>query len=140
MKKKNEYDALELVEARKNQQDPWVMYLVVRKSLNMSPGKTAAQVGHAVQIMSDAYYKLKSEAFVSSKISQYVLWKEQSYRKVVLVATENQWTKLLNELECYVVTDAGLTELEPGTDTVIGLWPMKRSIRPKIISKLQVLK
>ena len=41
----------EAIVARKDQEDPIVMYLIVRESLNMSIGKTAAQVGHAVQML-----------------------------------------------------------------------------------------
>lgn len=31
--------------------DPIIMYLVVRESLNMSPGEIVAQVGHAVGML-----------------------------------------------------------------------------------------
>lgn len=44
----NPHDDPAAVEARKNQEDPWVLYLIVRESLNMTPGKLVAQCGHAV--------------------------------------------------------------------------------------------
>ncbi|MFH1469769.1 MAG: peptidyl-tRNA hydrolase [Pseudomonadota bacterium] len=35
--------------------DPLVLYLIVPEGLGMSPGKVAAQCGHAVQMMVLAY-------------------------------------------------------------------------------------
>ena len=40
----------ENVETRASQEDPIIMYLIVKESLNMSAGKTAAQCAHASQI------------------------------------------------------------------------------------------
>jgi PTH2 family peptidyl-tRNA hydrolase len=142
----------EAIAERANQEDPIVMYLIVRESLNMSIGKTAAQVGHAVNILCDKYTKYAVNcaidgdndcsvlSFAESDI--YEEWKANSYRKVSLVADEKEWRKLKEEFgkSMALVIDAGLTELEPNTETVIGLWPMKKSSRSKLIKRLQVLK
>jgi len=45
------YDTSELVELRKGQGDPIVMYLIVRESLKMGAGKIGAQCGHASQMV-----------------------------------------------------------------------------------------
>lgn len=36
--------------------------------------------------------------------------------------------------------DAGLTEVDPGTETVMALWPMRKSERPPLVKRLQTLK
>jgi peptidyl-tRNA hydrolase len=46
-----DYNAPELVELRKGQGDPIVMYLIVRESLKMGPGKIGAQCGHAASMV-----------------------------------------------------------------------------------------
>jgi peptidyl-tRNA hydrolase len=151
----NPKDTPEEIEKHKSQEDPWVLYLVVRESLGMSIGKTAAQAGHAVGMIYEKlevyrknfdYLEVKYGECVKqtlneigAKLSSFYSWQESSYRKVVLRASDQEWEKLKAELECFVVHDAGLTEIEPG-ETAIGLWPMKKSQRPKIIKRLQVLK
>ena len=57
----NLQDTSKKVQTRKDQEDPWIMYLIVRESLNMSAGKIAAQVGHAVGIIYESYYDLLLE-------------------------------------------------------------------------------
>ncbi len=149
-----DYNSPEAVEARKNQADPIIMYLIVRKSLPMSAGKIAAQVGHAVGILSDQYHEAHLPNILQStsteeinaikaleiKIGWYTAWKNTSYRKVVLVATESQWEQLKLLPDHALVIDAGLTEIEPNSETVIGLWPMLKSAAPKVVQKCQVLK
>lgn len=57
-------------------------------------------------------------------------------------ADEKEWVKLKNDNDLYtvIVKDLGLTELEPDTETVIGVYPMFKSQAPKIIKRLQLLK
>ena len=68
-------------------------------------------------------------------------WLNSSFRKVVLRAKDKEWDKIKEACPNHVVVvDAGLTEIPAGSETVIGLWTMHKSERPKIIQKLQVLK
>lgn len=159
----NPYNDPASVKARKEQEDPWVMYIIVRESLGMSTGKIAAQCGHAVGILygeqekmmdrlrdcfepfggyaAEGPHDLREEDMLKLiKTDKFHDWKKDSFRKIVLKAKDSQWEKLKEKLECYVVRDAGLTEVEPGSETVIGLWPMRRSQRPNILRKLQTLK
>ena len=137
---KNPYDNPESFQARKDQEDPWIMYLIVRDSLGMSAGKTAAQVGHAVGIMYGHYYYIINDDDHMLMKDSFLSWKGDSFRKVVLKAKDKHWDKLKDRLDCFVVRDAGLTEIDPGSETVIGVWPMKRSERINILRKLQTLK
>lgn len=139
-----DHNSPEEIEKRKNQEDPIVMYLVVRKSIasQMSVLKTAAQVGHAVSMLDGKFRDLELEILAgwsnSTDTKIFNLWLETSYRKIVLVADEGQWSKLKELPNHVLVIDAGLTEISPNTETVIGLWPMKRSDAHKtIVKKLQ---
>lgn len=152
----------ESIAARAAQTDPIIMYLIVRKSLNMSAGKTAAQCAHASQMLTIKYFeqKLKQKTnfgFIGKTnlitgtqvIDEHAMlnqnmfeeWLDKSFRKVVLVANDSQFQRMKDMVPNHVVVvDAGLTEIEPGSETVIGLWPMLKSKRPKLVEKLQVLK
>ena len=144
--------------------DPICLYIIVRESLNMSIGKTAAQACHAVQYIMVKYFELKEESKsllkriqletdetiiktmqtsysdIGRKISIMGEWLHSAVRKVVLKASEKEWEAVKAEnKDCIIVTDAGYTELEPGTDTVIGLWPARKSNRSKTVKRLQAL-
>lgn len=143
----------EAIAARATQPDPIVMYLIVRESLSMSIGKTAAQAAHASQMLQLKYFNrlkfiedLKKEpaGFPVHKDDWILLfeeWLDTSFRKVVLKADDKEWQKIKDSgLKHVVVVDAGLTEIAPGSETVIGICPMRKSNVPKLIKRLQVLK
>ena len=153
----------EAIAARAAQPDPLVMYLVVKKSLEMGPGKTAAQCAHASQQLLVNYFKHKMGYVERDRgdgsmfmgldgsiifdyqemvpfLELFEQWLNTSFRKVVLVANDSQFERLKEDPNHVVVVDAGLTEIAPGSETVIGLWPRRRSTCSKLIQKLQVLK
>lgn len=151
----NDPQAPENVEARASQEDPIIMYLIVRESLNMGVGKTAAQCAHASQMLLLKYLGLQQsfdytaaahdephmkEAFYS--LVTFKTWLDSSFRKVVLKADDKEWAKLKEAMTPMdvVVVDAGLTEIEPGSETVIGLHPVNKSLVSKVVKRLQVLK
>lgn len=130
--------------------DPVVMYLVVKKSLNMSVGKTAAQVGHCVEMMASKWLEFR-ELFMKDAFNDLSILSDSlielryeylatSYRKVVLGADDKEFEKLKSLPNHFVVTDMGLTEIPGGSETVVGFWPMRKSEVPKLIKRLQVLK
>lgn len=165
-----DYDSKEAVEERASQEDPIVMYLIVHESLGMSTGKTAAQAAHASQMLTLKYFEMKEASKTIQKQmvpllqpmppaaelnrlqAEYVKsakpisimgeWLNSSFRKVVLRASDKEWAKLKEEFKdsMVLVVDAGLTEIAAGSETVIGLWPMRKSQRPKLLQRLQVLK
>jgi|SRR5579885_642246 len=124
-----------------NEENPLVLYIVVRTSLNMSTGKIGAQIGHSIQ-----YIMLKYQEVKNSK-SGYLFkdWmNEGNSRKVVLGASDSEWAKLKEEFEdgidCFIVRDAGYTEIPSGSETCMSIWPMLKNDAPKIIKRLQTLK
>lgn len=159
----------EAMAARANQPDPIVMYLIVKESLGMSPGKTAAQCAHASQMLTLKYFHLRTKSYggfawnawdrvkkilsdffgkseppeedLTNNLDMFETWLDTSFRKVTLRANDHQFERMKKEIPNHiVVVDAGITEIEPGSETVLGLWPMHRSTCPKYLTKLQVLK
>jgi peptidyl-tRNA hydrolase len=141
--------------ARANQEDPMVMYLVVRESLQMTMGKACAQTAHASQMLQLKFQKLLMEltrdyplgtplpADLSVQINAYSRWLSESFRKVVLTADDKEWEKIKSHFsigQIVVVVDAGLTQVPSGSETVIGCWPVLKSQQPKVLKRLQVLK
>jgi|GEM_PF-89722 len=140
------------------EEDPLVSYLIVRESINMSVGKIAAQCAHAAQMQQLKYDDLHKslnwrrrqaspmpsddlEVSIMKLESLYQEWVAAAVRKVVLSASEKEWAKLKSEEKNkLIVIDAGLTELEPGTETVMILWPIRKSQVSKTVRRLQVLK
>ncbi len=129
--------------SKPDQEDPIIMYLIVRESLNMGVGKIAAQCAHASQLLVIKYYKSLWNHWDSDPPGADIFerWLNSSYRKVVLKADDKEWEKIKSEISNHVVVvDAGLTEIPSGSETVIGLCPMYKSQCPKIIKRLQILK
>lgn len=141
-----DYNSPEECEKRMSQEDPIIMYLVVHE-IGMSVGKIAAQVGHAVGMLYLKRDKLitSTNSLLSHRLDIWKEWQNDSFRKVTLTANDSKWNKLkalLPDLgiEHAMVIDAGLTEIPRGSETVIGVWPMRKSNRPPLLRKLQVLK
>lgn len=147
------HDSSEEVEKRASQEDPIIMYLIVRESLGMSIGKTAAQCAHASQMLLLKYLSLQQSFDYTAaahgephmkegfhKLCTFKEWLGGSFRKVVLKADDKEWGKLKELPDHVVVVDAGLTEIASGSETVIGFYPMRKSEAPKLIKRLQVLK
>lgn len=126
------------------------MYLVVRESLGMSPGKVAAQVGHAVGLMAMDYMGARycwtarpGEIPVSRSlafIEAFDEWVRSDYTKVTLRADEKQWAKLLANPPEYmhVAHDNGKTEIAAGSLTVAVLPPMRKSEAKPHVKRMQL--
>jgi PTH2 family peptidyl-tRNA hydrolase len=124
--------------------DPIVMYLVVRESLAMSPGKIGAQVGHAVMMLMMEYLPDRHRPITKREYELHVLtreWLAGEYGKIVLTASNNEFEKIKLEYptEHFLVVDNGHTEVASGSETCIGLWPQRKSQRSKTLKRLRVL-
>ena len=104
--------------------DSLTMVLVTRKDLTLSRGKLAAQCGHAA-----VECALKA---VRECPKQLESWRENGARKIVVEAPNLDALKRLfgaaqaDDIVCYMVRDAGHTEIPAGTVTVVGLGPGPR--------------
>jgi peptidyl-tRNA hydrolase len=81
--------------------------IVVAPRLVMSTGKACAQVGHAAQL---GLLELDEE--------QVFGWVDAGFPLRIVDATPSTWRDVVHgEVEAALVTDAGFTEVEPGTHT-----------------------
>lgn len=108
--------------------------IVVRKDLKMSPGKVAAQCCHA----SLGAYRRAGK----TDLTKWLL----SGEKKVVVLCENleELKELLKKAKSlkithYLVQDAGMTELEPGTITCLGVGPDSEETIDKVTGSLKLL-
>lgn len=145
----NPYDRPDLLDLRKNQGDPIVIYLIVRKSLGMDVGKIAVQVGHGVGMLMGRFWQLSEQELEgaeelpekeSMKWQITSEWLATSYRKIAVEAKDKDWEKIKEVTDVFLVKDAGLTEVAPGSETLMVTWPMRKSEAPKVIQRLQALK
>jgi peptidyl-tRNA hydrolase len=99
---------------------PGVPRLLLNPRVPMTVGKAAAQVGHATMILG----ALLDDA-------QLADWAERGYRTAVRTATAAQWKELhpgddpegaWRRDRVIAVRDAGFTEVDPGTITVLAQW------------------
>jgi peptidyl-tRNA hydrolase, PTH2 family len=99
------------------------MVLVVRGELRLTPGKTAVQVAHAAVMLVEVARRRQGEVLAA--------WTAEGGKKIaVVVPTLDDMEHLLRlarakGLPTAVVEDAGLTEVPPGTKTVLGIGPGK---------------
>lgn len=111
--------------------------IVVRSDLKMGKGKTAAQVAHAS--LSAA------EAAQERKPGWYEGWKGGGQAKIVLkVGSEEALRELFQKakskgLPASLIEDRGLTQVEPGTVTCVGIGPGPDSEIDGITGKLKLL-
>jgi peptidyl-tRNA hydrolase, PTH2 family len=97
------------------------MVFVVRGELRLTAGKAAVQVAHAAVMLAEVAAKRHA--------SDYEAWRAEGQRKIAVVADtlaelENlQRAARARGLPTVFVEDAGLTEVAPGTKTVLGIGP-----------------
>lgn len=108
--------------------------LVARTDLGMGQGKLAAQVAHGSV---DAYEEAGADAGRA--------WREGGQTKVVLqIDSEDGLLALADEarragLPVAVVRDAGRTQLDPGTVTVLGIGPAEAAAVDAVTGDLSLL-
>jgi PTH2 family peptidyl-tRNA hydrolase len=111
------------------------MALVVRKDLGLSAGKMAVQCAHA------AVSCTMSSRKVNSRLMER--WLNGGARKICLKIDDLQSLQQLAGqaqaagLVTHIVKDAGHTEVEPGTITVLGIGPAPRRSIDALTSQLK---
>lgn len=113
------------------------MVIAVRSDLKLSLGKMAAQVAHAAVNCAMLASKKKPE--------WYREWYREGQKKVVVrVSDLSELYDLKAQAEaaglpCSLITDAGHTELPPGTVTCLGIGPAPEEAIDKITGHLRLM-
>ena len=108
--------------------------IAIRKDLKLSKGKTASQAAHA---------SLGAYKRADGKVRQ--AWEREGSKKVVVgVAGLRELEELhrkarQDRLPCYIVKDAGRTEVEPGTATALGIGPVREGEADRLTGNLKML-
>lgn len=113
------------------------MVIVVRKDLDLSKGKLAAQVAHAA-----VECTLKAQKYAKSELGDWLLAGQK--KAVLKVASEADYLPLKRAAEgaglcTALIADAGHTELPPGTVTVLGIGPGSDAAIDKVTGHLSLL-
>lgn len=113
------------------------MAIVVRNDISMGKGKVGAQCAHAAL---ECYRKGSSKNKSNTRF-----WLLAGQPKIVLrVASEEGLIELATKahklgLTTAVIKDAGRTQLQPGTVTVLGIGPGPRETVDKVTDELKLL-
>lgn len=113
------------------------LVIVVRDDLKLTTGKLAVQVAHAAVNCALITKKNKSKWFTA--------WHKEGQKKVVVRAFDLDHLYELKagaqnlNLGASLITDAGLTEVPPGTVTCLGIGPGPDEIVDKITGDLKLL-
>ena len=103
----------------------------------MTAGKKCAQACHASVSAADLVREKDKKVWKA--------WKNSAQKKVVLkVNSMEELGSIYDYLQkqkipCYLVTDAGLTQLAPGTTTALGIGPFNSAEIDKITGDLKLL-
>jgi PTH2 family peptidyl-tRNA hydrolase len=114
--------------------------IVARKDLNMGAGKLAVQVAHAsvscILEIFDSDNRIWKEWLKN--------WIREGQKKVVVrVYSQDELGVIYEEakkqgLPVSFINDAGLTQLEPGTATTVGIGPAPDELIDRITGKLKL--
>ncbi len=113
------------------------MVLVVRGELRLTAGKAAVQVAHAAVML--------ARAARSRRDGILEAWESEGQKKIALVVETLAEMQALERkargagIPTVLVEDAGLTEVPPGTRTVLGLGPAKASDIDRVTGGLPLL-
>lgn len=108
--------------------------IVIRTDLKMEKGKIASQCAHA-----------SVSAFLEADKKKSDAWLKQGMKKIVLkVENEKELLSMCRKakaekLPCVIITDAGMTQIEPGTLTALGIGPDVDEKIDKVTNKLKLL-
>ncbi|KWU45734.1 PTH2-domain-containing protein [Rhodotorula sp. JG-1b] len=128
-------DAMQAVKAEGD--EPCKLVLVVRSDLNMTKGKIAAQCGHATL----ACYK----TLVRSNPNLIKHWERTGQAKIALKCDSEEDLQLLQASAQSLgvcarsIQDAGRTQVDPGTTTVLGIGPAPVRIINQVTGNLRLL-
>lgn len=106
--------------------------ILIRKDLKMSPGKIGAQAAHA-----------SVDAVLKSNKKLLNNWKKTGMKKITLKVNSLEELKeyfnkaLEQDITASIITDAGHTELTPGTQTCVAIGPGPENKIDEITAELK---
>lgn len=110
-----------------------VAVLVVRSDLKMGKGKIAAQCCHAaIGLWTETKESSLTQSWAGSDYPHQI-YKVTSEEQLVALGQQAQAAKL----PWYLVADAGRTQIDPGSKTVLGIGPCARSALAPLTSSLR---
>jgi PTH2 family peptidyl-tRNA hydrolase len=127
-------------EAGSRLEQPLAQYkqvIIVRTDLKMGKGKLAVQVAHAAVSSAEQARKYKKSWFDA--------WFGENQAKIcVKVDSENELRILKGRIDEVgipnsLIQDAGLTQLEPGTTTCLGIGPLPSDLADRYTGELKLL-
>lgn len=117
------------------------MALVVRTDLKMTKGKAAAQCAHAAL---GCYRLMLEDNLASQNLTLLRRWEKTGQAKITLQVKSKEDLDLLfakaisMNVNSYIVHDAGRTQIEAGSATVLGLGPAPKLVLDQITSDLKL--
>ena len=117
--------------------DEYKQVILIRTDLKMGTGKKCAQSCHA-SISSADLVRIKDKEV-------WKKWKNTGQKKVILrvsgIEELNEVVLKLekNKIPYFLIRDAGLTQLTPGTTTALGIGPVVSKSLDKITGDLKLL-
>ncbi|KKA30818.1 hypothetical protein TD95_005057 [Thielaviopsis punctulata] len=121
------------------------LVLVVRTDLGMTKGKIAAQCSHATLACYKALSRAASKSPLSKEAKTLRKWETLGQAKIaVQVKSEDEMMALMAEaralgITAQVIQDAGRTQIDPGSLTVLGVGPAPRSMVDRVTGHLKLL-
>ncbi len=112
----------------------WKQCLIIRSDVKMSCGKKCAQLAHAAVGAYETSDKITRKKWFHEGMKKVIL-KAPSLRSLYEIKTYAEMAGISTSL----ITDAGRTEVEPGTVTALGLGPALSEDLDKITGDLQLL-
>ena len=120
--------------------DDLTMYIVINNSLGMQKGKVASQVAQGViqvvenilmqkisydikKNMSDILAPNTNKDIVPIDFTRYEKWKENGTKTVAIKTSQNDIEKLAGYSKAFPFYDEGLTQVAPGSLTVVIFMP-----------------
>ncbi|KAI0900434.1 PTH2-domain-containing protein [Annulohypoxylon nitens] len=121
------------------------LVLVVRTDLGMTKGKIAAQCSHATLACYKTLTKAASHNPSSPEAKLLQRWERRGQAKIaVQVKSEDELLELMGKarslgITSEVIQDAGRTQIDPGSLTVLGVGPAPKSLVDRVTGGLKLL-
>ncbi|KAF3071050.1 Peptidyl-tRNA hydrolase 2, mitochondrial [Daldinia childiae] len=121
------------------------LVLVVRTDLGMTKGKIAAQCSHATLACYKTLTRAAQRTPSSAEARLLQRWERRGQAKIaVQVKSEAELLDLMGKarslgITAEVIQDAGRTQIDPGSLTVLGVGPAPKSLVDKVTGGLKLL-